>query len=148
MPAEVITFVVTMVIRLIAAKFQNDKEIERDKYALEKEQYAEMVEAQKSIRAQVGNALFGWTFSVTAFVCLFAIVVIPLISPIIFAMVEADAAQVSYVYEETSRGFLFLTKSIEKTKSLVAEGITVLPFHTHIAAAIAGALFGNNRRGK
>ena len=139
-PPQVITFIVTFVLRALIDKWMQAGEDRRMERAMERD-FAHMeVEAQHSVRSQIPKLLFGWTTAVLAIMAFTCIIGVRIVGPLFFDV------PVYFAFTETSRGFLFLIEPVEHIKYLELPGITFLPSDSHLLSAIAGAFFGRVRR--
>jgi len=140
-PPEVLTFVITFVLRTIAEKWVASGEEKARQRAMELE-HAEMeLKAQNSIRGMVDKALFGWTMSLLALIAFGCIIGVRIVAPLFFPDIP-----IFYAYPQESSGFLFFTSDVEKIRFEEMKGITFLPSDSHILSAIAGCFFGKVKR--
>ena len=139
-PPQVITFIVTFVLRAIVDKWMQVGEDRRMERAMERD-FAHMeVESQRCVRAQIPKLLFGWTTSLLAVMAFTCIIGVRIVGPLFFDV------PVYFAFTETSGGFWFLVDSVERIQYLELPGITFLPSDGHLLSAIAGAFFGKLRR--
>jgi len=139
-PTEIITFVATMLIRAWMQQKASEQEDRRAERAMEKGVIEIEHKAQSQIRRIVAGAFFNWTFSIVAIFSIVVIVGVPLLAPIF-----APAVLVNYLHIQEGGGFFIFSWS-DKMRALSVSGISVMPFHTHLVSAIAGAVFGGVTR--
>ena len=139
-PPEVITFVVTFVLRAIIDKWMQAGEDRRMERAMDKDFAVMEAEAQSCVRAQIPKLLFGWTTALLAVMAFACIIGVRIVGPLFFDV------PVYFAFNETSRGFLFFIEPVQRIQYLELPGITFLPSDSHLLSAIAGAFFGRVRR--
>lgn len=139
-PPEVITFIVTFVLRAIVDKWMQAGEDRRMEKAMDKDFAQIEASSQNSVRAQIPKLLFGWTTAVLALMAFTCIIAVRIVGPLFFDV------PVYFAFTEVSRGFLFLLEPASKIQYLELPGITFLPSDSHLLSAIAGAFFGRVRR--
>ncbi len=139
-PPQVITFIVTFVLRAIIDKWMQSGEDRRMEKAMDRD-WAELESHnQNNVRAQIPKLLFGWTTAILALMAFTCIIGVRIVGPLFFDV------PVYFAFSETSRGFLFLLEPAERIQYLELPGITFLPSDSHLLSAIAGAFFGRVRR--
>tara|TARA_Y100000593_G_scaffold77532_1_gene143580 strand:- start:15 stop:440 length:426 start_codon:yes stop_codon:yes gene_type:complete len=139
-PPQVITFIVTFILRALVDKWMQAGEDRRMEKAMDREWVELEVESQNNIRAQIPKLLFGWTTAILAIMAFSCIIGVRIVGPLFFDV------PVYFAFSETSPGFLFLLEPTEKIQYLELPGITFLPSDSHLLSAIAGAFFGRIRR--
>ena len=139
-PAEVITFIVTFVLRAIVDKWMQSGEDRRMEKAMDRDWADLETKIQTDVRAQIPKLLFGWTTSLLALLAFSCIIGVRIVGPLFFDV------PVYFAFPERSRGFLFILEPAAKIQYLELPGITFLPSDSHILSAIAGAFFGRVRR--
>jgi hypothetical protein len=140
-PPEVLTFIVTFVLRTVAEKWLSSGEEKARARAMELKMIEQELKAQNSIRAMIDKALFGWTMSILAFIAFGCIIGVRIVGPLFIPDIP-----IFYAYPEETSGFLFFTSGSEKVKFEQMQGITFLPSDSHILSAIAGCFFGRIRK--
>lgn len=140
-PPEVLTFIVTFVLRTVAEKWLSSGEEKARARAMELQMIEQELKAQNSIRAMIDKALFGWTMSILAFIAFGCIIGVRIVGPLFIPDIP-----IFYAYPEETGGFLFFTSGSEKVKFEQMQGITFLPSDSHILSAIAGCFFGRIRK--
>jgi len=105
-PPQVITFIVTFVLRALIDKWMQAGEDRRMERAMERDFVHMEVDAQKSVRAQIPKLLFGWTTAVLAIMAFTCIIGVRIVGPLFFDV------PVYFAFTETSRGFLFLIEPV------------------------------------
>jgi len=140
-PPEVLTFIVTFVLRTVAEKWLSSGEEKARARAMELQMIEQELKAQNSIRAMIDKALFGWTMSILAFIAFGCIIGVRIVGPLFIPDIP-----IFYAYPEETSGFLFFTSGSEKVKFEQMQGITFLPSDSHILSAIAGCFFGRIRK--
>jgi len=139
-PPEVITFIVTFVLRAIVDKWMQAGEDRRMERAMDKDFAVMEAESQSCVRAQIPKLLFGWTAALLAVMAFTCIIGVRIVGPLFFDV------PVYFAFSETSRGFLFFLEPVQRIQYLELPGITFLPSDSHLLSAIAGAFFGRVRR--
>ena len=139
-PPEVITFIVTFVLRAIVDKWMQAGEDRRMERAMDKDFAIMEAESQSCVRAQIPKLLFGWTTALLAVMAFTCIIGVRIVGPLFFDV------PVYFAFSETSRGFLFFLEPVQRIQYLELPGITFLPSDSHLLSAIAGAFFGRVRR--
>lgn len=139
-PPEVITFIVTFVLRALIDKWMQAGEDRRMERAMDKDFAIMEAESQACVRAQIPKLLFGWTTALLAVMAFTCIIGVRIIGPLFFDV------PVYFAFSETSRGFLFFIEPVQRIQYLELPGITFLPSDSHLLSAIAGAFFGRVRR--
>ena len=139
-PAEVITFIVTFVLRAIVDKWMQSGEDRRMEKAMDRDWADLESKNQTDVRAQIPKLLFGGTTSLLALLAFSCIIGVRIVGPLFFDV------PVYFAFTEMSRGFLFILEPAAKIQYLELPGITFLPSDSHILSAIAGAFFGRVRR--
>lgn len=94
--------------------------------------------AVDAAREYSGNG-FSFTRRVIALTCVFSIVTIPLLASIFM-----PAMPINYGWYESTGGFWIFTDPREVMHWITANGMMILPFHTHLMSAIAGMYFGHS----
>jgi hypothetical protein len=82
---------------------------------------------------------FSFTRRTIAILSVISIVVLPIIASMAFP----DFA-LSYGWVENKGGFWFFTEGKDIMKYTTLAGMTILPFHTHLLAAIVAMYFGKD----
>jgi len=139
-PPEVITFIVTFVLRTIAEKWMQSGEDRRMEKAMDRDMAEMEVQAQTDVRGKIPQMLFGWTSALLALLAFSCIIGVRIVGPLFFDV------PVYFAFTEKTQGFLFLISSIDKMQYMELPGITFLPADGHILSAIAGAFFGKIRK--
>lgn len=139
-PPQVITFIVTFVLRAIIDKWMQAGEDRRMEKAMDRDMAELEASAQNNVRNNISKMLFGWTTAILAIVSFTTIIGFRIIAP---AFLDVP---VYYAYQESTSGFFFLLKSKEVMQFVELPGITFLPADGHLLSAIAGAFFGRVRR--
>ncbi len=85
------------------------------------------------------NKGFSFTRRIIALVSVISIVAVP-----ILASVYLPDFTLSYGWFENKGGFWFFSDAKDVMKYTLLEGMTILPFHTHLLAAITGLYFGKD----
>ena len=81
-PPEVLTFIVTFVLRTVAEKWLSSGEEKARARAMERQMIEQELKAQNSIRAMLDRALFGWTMSILAFIAFGCIIGVRIVGPL------------------------------------------------------------------
>ena len=139
-PPQVITFIVTFVLRAIIDKWMQAGEDRRMEKAMDRDMAELEATAQASVRNSISKMLFGWTTAILAIVAFTTIIGFRIVAP---AFLDVP---VYFAYQESTSGFFFLLKSKEVMQFVELPGITFLPADGHLLSAIAGAFFGRVRR--
>jgi hypothetical protein len=139
-PAEVITFIVTFVLRALIDKWMQSGEDRRMEKAMDRDMAEMEANAQNNVRNNISKMLFGWTTAILAMIAFSTIIGFRIVAP---AFMDAP---VYFAYQESTQGFLFLLKSRDVMQFVELPGITFLPSDSHMLSAIAGAFFGRVRR--
>ena len=139
-PPEVITFIVTFILRAVVDKWMQAGEDRRMEKAMDRDMAEIEANAQTNVRSQIGKAIFGWTTAVLALIAFSTIIGFRIVAP---AFMDVP---VYFAFQQDTSGFLFLTKSREVMQFVELPGITFLPADSHMLCAIAGAFFGRIRR--
>ena len=82
---------------------------------------------------------FSFTRRLIALISVISIVAIP-----ILASVYMPDFHLSYGWTEAKGGFWFFSDAKEVMKYTDLDGMVILPFHTHLLAAITGLYFGKD----
>lgn len=139
-PPQVITFIVTFVLRAVIDKWMQAGEDRRMEKAMDRDMAEMEANAQNNVRNNISKMLFGWTTAILAIVAFATIIGFRIIAP---AFLDVP---VYFAYQESTSGFLFLLKAKEQMHFVELPGITFLPADGHLLSAIAGAFFGRVRR--
>jgi hypothetical protein len=139
-PAEVITFIVTFVLRALIDKWMQSGEDRRMEKAMDRDMAEMEANAQNNVRNNISKMLFGWTTAILAIIAFGTIIGFRIVAP---AFMDTP---VYFAYQESTQGFLFLLKSRDVMQVVELPGITFLPSDSHMLSAIAGAFFGRVRR--
>jgi hypothetical protein len=139
-PPEILTFIITFVLRAVIDKWMQAGEDRRMEKAMDRDMAEMEVNAQNNVRASIGKMLFGWTTAILAIISFGCIIGFRIIAP---AFLDVP---VYFAFQQDTSGFLFLLKSREVMQFVELPGITFLPADSHMLSAIAGAFFGKVRR--
>jgi hypothetical protein len=139
-PPEIITFLITFVLRAVIDKWMQAGEDRRMEKAMDRDMAQIEANAQASVRSNISKMLFGWTTSILAIIAFGTIIGFRIIAP---AFMDVP---VYFAFQEDTTGFLFLLKSREVMQFIELPGITFLPADSHMLSAIAGAFFGKVRK--
>lgn len=139
-PPEVITFIVTFVLRTLADKWMQAGEDRRMEKAMDKDMAEMEVQAQHSVRGHIPKMLFGLTTSLLAIIAFVCIIGVRIVAPLFFDV------PVYFAFNEQSAGFMFFVDSVSRVQYMELPGITFLPSDSHLISAIAGAFFGKVRK--
>jgi hypothetical protein len=139
-PPQVITFIITFVLRAVIDKWMQSGEDRRMEKAMDRDMAEIEANSQASVRGSISKMLFGWTTAILAIMAFTTIIGFRIIAP---AFLDVP---VYFAYQENTTGFLFLLKSKEVMQFVELPGITFLPSDGHLLSAIAGAFFGRVRR--
>jgi len=139
-PPEILTFIITFVLRAVIDKWMQAGEDRRMEKAMDKDMAEMEVNAQNNVRASIGKMLFGWTTAILAIISFACIIGFRIVAP---AFLDVP---VYFAFQQDTSGFLFLLKSREVMQFVELPGITFLPADSHMLSAIAGAFFGKVRR--
>ena len=139
-PPQVITFIITFVLRAIIDKWMQSGEDKRMERAMAFKMAEMEVNAQASVRNNISKMLFGWTTAILAIMAFASIIGFRIIAP---AFLDVP---VYFAFQENTAGFFLLLKSREVMQFVELPGITFLPSDGHLLSAIAGAFFGRVRR--
>jgi hypothetical protein len=82
---------------------------------------------------------FSWTRRSIAILSVLSIVVLPLV-----ASVYVPDFNLSYGWFENKGGFWFFSEGKDKMQFIELVGTTILPYHTHMLAAIVAMYFGKD----
>ena len=83
-PPEVITFIVTFVLRAIVDKWMQAGEDRRMERAMDKDFAVMEAESQACVRAQIPKLLFGWTTALLAVMAFTCIIGVRIVGPLFF----------------------------------------------------------------
>lgn len=85
------------------------------------------------------NPSFQWTRQLIALTCVFSVILLPKILPVLMP----DVA-IYFGYPEIQPGFLFFSSDIEKMQWAQLKGLVITPLDTHLLSAIVGLYFGSS----
>jgi len=139
MPFEMITMLTSTVLGGVMSIWSQSIKAKREEQKLLIQRADVQMKGFKEAR-EYENVGFQWTRRIIALTAVFAIVVLPKVSPLI-----DPEANVIVGYLEFKPGFLFFEgKEILKWEYLSARGIVLTPLDTNLVSAIIGLYFGGS----
>ena len=139
LPMEIITgagaFVLSAGLRIYAAKQEAQAAAFRQAMA----RNAQEAEERASLREVAG--WLGVTRRIIALSVVFAVIVVPLLAPVIYPYIAVGYCHPTGTDTAVLFG-LFRSSSTNLACDLLPGSINVLPFHTHLSAAIVAFYFG------
>lgn len=147
-PFEIITFLGSSLISGFLKGWSKKIEVEKERNAMMIAALSTKANIFKQAREHgLKDREFAWLRRTVTLLCILAIVVLPIVLPLVSSML-GDPINITHGWTEWKPGFLFLTEGKETFMWREVTGPAITPLHTNLVSAIAGFLFGSDTVGK